>query len=297
MKDQIESFVYSIGMERGYSENTVDSYRRELTKFSLFLQKEKMNFINAGENDIMDFLRDEAEKGNSVSSRYHLVAVIKSFYKFLVQEGDLTDNPSSEISFPKKWKTLPKYLTLQQVEDLLSLPDTANKFGSRDKAILELMYATGMRISELSALTLNNIFMDELFIKVLGKGGKERIIPFGRTALEYLKAYIENARHEFLKPGKSCDCAFLNRNGNKISRQGLWKIIRGYSLKLGLTETLTPHTLRHSFATHLIEKGADLRSVQMMLGHSSLSTTEIYTHLAREQIQKIYSQLHPRSRE
>ena len=188
---------------------------------------------------------------------------------------------------------LPKYLTMDQVGALLDLPGTGKPMGLRDKAILELMYATGLRISEVTGLKLDNIYLDDSFLRVMGKGGKERVVPFGEKAEQCVKDYMHHGRSKLLKQ-KQNDFVFLNRNGEQLSRQGLWKIIKGYGKKLGISTNLTPHTLRHSFATHLLEKGADLRSIQMMLGHSSISTTEIYTYVAKHRVKKIYDKFHPR---
>ena len=223
----------------------------------------------------------------------HLHSVLKGFYNFLIYEELIDHNPLSGISTPKKWNTLPKYMTMDEVSRLLELPNMAKPTGIRDKSILEMMYATGLRISELIHLTNNNVYMDENFIRVIGKGNKERIIPFGEQAGEYLNRYFKEARPQLLKDKKN-DLIYLNSRGAGISRQGAWKIIKAYGEKLGLTIDLSPHVLRHSFATHLVENGADLRSVQILLGHASISTTEIYTHLAKSRIQESYKKHHPR---
>ena len=213
----------------------------------------------------------------------------------MISEDKIDSNPVSNISFPKKWKVLPKYLSINQVTELLDLPDTNKPMGRRDKAVLELMYATGLRISEVVNLKIGQIYLEENFLRVMGKGNKERVIPFGGKAKECLDEYMNSSRPILLKK-KVSDLVFLNRNGEKLTRQGLWKIIKGYGKKIGISSTLTPHTLRHSFATHLLEKGADLRSIQLMLGHSSISTTEIYTYIARDKVKKTYDKYHPRSK-
>jgi integrase/recombinase XerD len=208
----------------------------------------------------------------------------------------MDSNPFSTLVFPKKWRVLPHYLSVEQVKKLLELPDTSSDRGLRDKALLELMYATGLRISEVITLTYENLYLREGFIRVIGKGNKERVIPLGKTAAKILVDYLEKSRPEMLRD-KTCPIVFLNRNGTGLSRQGVWKIIKGYGKMIGLSSRITPHTLRHSFATHLVERGADLRSVQMMLGHSSISTTEIYTHVARDKMKQIYDRFHPRAGE
>ncbi|MCK4766015.1 MAG: site-specific tyrosine recombinase XerD [Candidatus Aminicenantes bacterium] len=286
-------YLVYLQLERGLAENTIISYKQELEKFAAYLDKKKLRHTGISETDTVNFIKDEAVKGNSLATQSHLISVLKSFYKYLIAEDKIDFNPAANISFPKKWKVLPKYLTMDQVGALLDLPGTGKPMGLRDKAILELMYATGLRISEVTGLKLDNIYLDDSFLRVMGKGGKERVVPFGEKAEQCVKDYMHHGRSKLLKQ-KQNDFVFLNRNGEQLSRQGLWKIIKGYGKKLGISTNLTPHTLRHSFATHLLEKGADLRSIQMMLGHSSISTTEIYTYVAKHRVKKIYDKFHPR---
>lgn len=292
----LKRYLAFLQMEKGLAENTLISYKQDLEKFSFFLQEKKLNHINLSDNMALDFVKTESIKGCSFSTQAHLITVLKSFYKYLIAEDKMDFNPVSNIASPKKWKTLPKYLTIDQVLQLLELPDLGKLIGQRDKAILELMYATGLRISEAINLKRNNIYMEDNFLRVIGKGSKERVIPFGEKARIYLEDYLSNTR-PLLLGNNINDYIFLNRNGEKLSRQGLWKVIKGYAITLGIYSTLTPHTLRHSFATHLLEKGADLRSIQLMLGHADISTTEIYTYLARERVKEIYDKYHPRSAE
>lgn len=291
----LKRYLTFLQMEKGLAENTLISYKQDLEKFSLYLQKKKINHIDLPENQALNFVKDESVKGSSFSTQAHLITVLKSFYKYLIAEDKMDFNPISNIASPKKWKTLPKYLTIDQVSELLELPDLGKPLGQRDKAILELMYATGLRISEAITLKKDNLYLEDNFLRVVGKGGKERVIPFGEKAREYLENYLTNARPLLLKHHLN-DFIFLNRNGEPLSRQGLWKVFKGYARTLGVYSTLTPHTLRHSFATHLLEKGADLRSIQLMLGHSNISTTEIYTYVAKTRIKKVYDQYHPRSK-
>jgi len=291
----VERFLTHIQIERGLSENTIISYKQELEKFFNFLDKEKLTALEADENVILDFIKAESKRGNSQATQSHIISVLKSFYKFLLIDEKVEVNPVSQIAYPKRWKTLPKYLSIDEVSQLLELPDLNTKLGLRDKAILELMYATGLRISELVNLKLENIYFEESFLRILGKGNKERIVPFGKVASKYIKEYLQKSRPQLLKQGAS-EFVFLNRSGNKLTRQGLWKIIKAYGKKIGISKKLSPHVLRHSFATHLVEKGADLRSIQMMLGHSNITTTEIYTYIARDRVKKIYEQFHPRSK-
>jgi integrase/recombinase XerD len=292
---ELKRYLTFLQMEKGLAENTLISYKQDLEKFGLYLYEKKLNHIDLPEHQALDFIKTESVKGSSFSTQAHLISVLKSFYKYLIAEDKMDYNPISNIASPKKWKTLPKYLTIDQVSQLLELPDLGKPIGQRDKAILELMYATGLRISEVIHLTFDHVYMEDNFLRVKGKGNKERVVPFGEKAREYLENYLTHARSLLLKHHLN-DFIFLNRNGEPLSRQGLWKVIKGYARTLGVYSTLTPHTLRHSFATHLLEKGADLRSIQLMLGHSNISTTEIYTYVAKTRVKKIYDQYHPRSR-
>jgi integrase/recombinase XerD len=295
----LQRYLVYLEMERGLSLNTLASYKQELEKWWNFLVGKKLNHLGISEEEALDFIKGESEKGQAQSSQSHLISVLRSFYHYLVAEGKIDGNPITAIPFPRKWKLLPKYMTVDQVSQLLELPDTASPFGQRDKAVLELMYATGLRISEVAGLKMENLYMDENFVRVMGKGSKERIVPFGKKAEQALHRYLEDGRPALLKNARaagSSNVVFLNRSGQRLSRQGLWKIIKGYGKRLGVSAILTPHTLRHSFATHLVEKGADLRSVQMMLGHASISTTEIYTYVSRDRVKKVYDRFHPRGR-
>ncbi len=292
----VTKFLTFLAMERGMSDNTIISYKQRLEKYALFLASKKLDHLEIAENNILDFIKEEAMKGNALATQSHLLSVLKSFYKYLIMEDKIDFNPAANIAFPKKWKVLPKYLSIHQVEELLELPDQTKPLGQRDKAILELMYATGLRVSEVGGLKLDNLYLEDNFLRVMGKGRKERVVPFGDTAGHYLKLYLENARPKILKQKKR-DFVFLNNRGDGLSRMGLWLIITGYGNRIGIGHILTPHTLRHSFATHLLEKGADLRSIQLMLGHSKISTTEIYTFVAKQRVKKIYDKFHPRSQQ
>jgi len=294
-ENDLKRYLTYLQMEKGLAENTVISYNQALVKFAAFLHAGKLGYIDLSENRVLDFIKEESRKGNSLSTQAHLISVLKSFYKYLIIEDRMDFNPVSNIDSPKKWKTLPKYLTIDQVSELLELPDLGTPLGQRDKAVLELMYATGLRISEVINLKRDNIYMEDAFLRVMGKGSKERVVPFGETAREYVEKYLTGGRPLLLK-AKVSDYIFLNARGDKLTRMGLWKVIKGYALTLGVYSTLTPHTLRHSFATHLLEKGADLRSIQLMLGHANISTTEIYTYVAKAGIKKVYDQYHPRGK-
>lgn len=289
----IKRYIVYLQIERGLSENTLISYTQALEKYRIFLKEKDINHIKVEEITILDFFRDKINRDNKIQSRTHLHSVIKGFYNFLISEEIIDYNPLSGISTPKKWHILPKYLTMDEVNRLLELPDMSKSTGIRNKSMLEMMYATGLRISELIGLKNNNVYLDENFIRVFGKGGKERVIPFGKKAGKYLKEYYQNARDKLLKEKKS-EIVYLTSRGTGLTRQGAWKILMIYGKELNLSFELSPHILRHSFATHLVENGADLRSVQLLLGHSSISTTEIYTHLAKSRIQDSYNKHHPR---
>jgi len=294
-RSPLDQFLLYLEYERGLAANTVLSYRQELGKFFAFLGKKKLHYLRLSENDVLDFVRQESCRGGAVSSQAHLISVLKSFYRYLLQDECLDFNPVANVALPKKWLKLPNYLAIEDVFRLLDTPDSRTVIGKRDKAILELMYASGLRISEVAQLKLDDVYLDEGFLRVLGKGSKERIVPFGEKARDSIADYLTNSRPTLLKGAKPVQ-VFLNYAGAVFTRQGLWKLIKAYGRKIGLASRLTPHVLRHSFATHLVEKGADLRSVQMLLGHSSIATTEIYTHLAKGQVKKVYDQFHPRSK-
>jgi integrase/recombinase XerD len=293
-RSPLEQFLLHLEFEKGFATNTILSYRQELEKYFAFLKKKRLDYLRVEEKHILDFIRETGRSG-AVSSQAHLISVLKSFYRYLLQDELLEFSPVSAVSLPKKWIKLPKYLSIDDISLLLETPDPSTVIGKRDKAILELMYATGLRISEVVGLKLTDIYLDEGFLRVLGKGGKERIVPCNDISRDCLRDYFDHSRPLLVKQGRP-EQVFVNYSGAMFSRQGLWKMICAYGRKAGLAGRLTPHVLRHSFATHLVERGADLRSVQMLLGHSSITTTEIYTHLAKDQVKKVYDQFHPRSK-
>lgn len=288
-------YLIYLEVERGLADNTITSYNLDLKKFEQFLNKKNIDYLSVPEEEALEFIKEESRRGSSASTQSRLISVLKSFYKYFLHEEKTDSNPISGISFPKKWKNIPKYLSIEEVFDLLKAPDTNKPTGIRDKALLELMYATGIRISETINLKFDNLYLEESFLKVKGKGNKERVVPFNENAVAELINYLKNGRPGLSK-GENPELIFLNKNGGPLSRQGLWKIIKGYGVKTGISPDLTPHVLRHSFATHLLEQGADLRSIQLMLGHSNISTTEIYTFVAKDKVKKIYDKFHPRSK-
>lgn len=280
-------------VEKGLSANSVNSYAFDLQKFYEYLSDKGKSLFRVRESDLVNFIQKEALSGLAPRSLARLVSSLKSFFRFLVLENFIKKNPAENLSSPSLWLTLPKVLTEEEVELLLEQPDLNQPQGIRDRAILEVMYSSGLRVSELVSLRMEDIRLNQGFLVCRGKGSKERIVPVGRKALHWLKNYLGQVRPLFDKEGSPV--LFLTRRGRAFTRQGIWKILRTYGQKAGLKEKLHPHILRHSFATHLLEHGADLRSVQMLLGHSQITTTQIYTHVSRERLKQVYDKFHPRA--
>lgn len=294
MKKLVEEFLNYLSVEKGLAENTIKAYSRDLNKYMNYLQQNKISSFGQTKRDnITDFMHGLKDKGLNSNSIARALVAIKVLYKFLLNERYLKDDITAVLNLPKLWKRLPEVLSPQEVERLLRGPDLKAGLGIRDRAALELMYATGMRVSELTNLKINDLNLDMGFVKCTGKGQKERIIPIGTWAARALTRYIEKARPKLLKQ-KDQIHLFLTRLGRKMSRQTFWKLIKFYARKCRIKKEITPHTLRHSFATHLLEKGADLRAVQEMLGHSDISTTQLYTHINKERLKQIHRQFHPR---
>lgn len=294
MLEFLDLFLNYLSVERGLSRNTIVSYRQDLESYAEFLKS-----VHAGglsettRHEVTNFMLRQKEAGLSANSIARRLAAVKSFYRFLTRERILKDDPSSLIDSPKLWKRIPETLSLNEVDALLSQPSTRNSQGMRDKAILETLYATGMRVSEAVNLRSDNVNLDIGFLRCVGKGNKERVIPLGKRAITSIKRYLESGRAYFLKK-KNTDYLFLNRSGDKLSRQSFWKMIKKYAKSARIKKPIKPHILRHSFATHLLERGADLRSVQEMLGHANISTTQIYTHINKERLKSIHKMFHPR---
>jgi integrase/recombinase XerD len=294
MHELVDTFLNYLSVERGLSRNTIVSYREDINTYIDFLKGRHIDTLSSTtKNNITDFMLSQKDKGLATNSVARRLAAIKAFYKFLVRERILKTDPSSLIESPKLWKKIPQTLSANEVDALLSQPNIRDRQGIRDKAILESLYATGMRVSEAVNLKLDNINLDVGFLRCFGKGNKERIIPLGAKAINSLKRYLKTSRPQLLKK-KQSDFLFLNRSGKKISRQSLWKIIKRYARVARIKKPIKPHILRHSFATHLLERGADLRSVQEMLGHANISTTQIYTHVSKERLKAIHKMFHPR---
>ncbi len=292
-EDALRVFLEFLSVEKGLSSNTLLSYSQDLKKLFLFLQKEKKPWLKAGEEDLIKFIHEQSRSGLSSRSLARLISSLKSYYKFLVGEGTVRRNPAANLSSPKSWFSLPKFLTVEEVETLLNQPAEASARGIRDKAMLELIYATGLRVTELLTLKPEDINLEDRFLLCVGKGGKERIVPIGGSASNAVRRYLSQARPFLLK--NPTEFLFLTSRGKAFTRQGFWKLLRAYAKKAGLEPKISPHTLRHSFATHLLERGADLRSVQLMLGHSQITTTQVYTHVSRQRIRRLYDKYHPRA--
>ena len=295
MHDFIDIFLNYLSVERVLSQNTIMSYRRDLKSFLDFLKDQhQINSLGkTNKNQITNFMLRLKTQGMNANSIARKLAAIKAFYRFLVREKVLKQDPTSLLESPKLWRRIPQTLTLEEVEALIAQPDLRKRGGMRDRAILEVSYATGMRVSELTRLNIKDVNLDVGFVRCLGKGNKERIIPLGRKAVICLKRYVEKERPYFFKK-HSTDVLFLSRLSKRISRQSIWKMIKRYARQARIKKEIRPHILRHSFATHLLERGADLRSVQEMLGHSNISTTQVYTHVNKDRLKMIHRKFHPR---
>ena len=289
----IERFVDALWVENGLSENTLAAYRRDLCGFACWLTAQGIALADAGEIQLNGYLSVQYQAGRKLRSNARLLSTLRRFYRYLVREGRRKDDPSANIPSPRLDRPLPHTLSESQVEALLEAPDTSQPIGLRDRAMLELLYASGLRVSELVSLTADQINLNQGVVQVMGKGNKERLVPVGEEALRWVARYLNDARPALLR-GASVEHLFVSRKASAITRQAFWYRIRQYAVKVKISTHLSPHTLRHAFATHLVNHGADLRVVQMLLGHSDLSTTQIYTHVARERLRQLHARHHPR---
>jgi len=290
--DLVDSFLDHLRFEAMLSNNTISSYKRDIEKFKAFLDKNNVkNFLEISHEQILMFL-EFLHKNLKESSISRILSSLRNLYKFFVREGTIKNNPFGQIKNPKKPKELLEILDEKEVKNFLDSIPCSKKLELRDKAMFELLYSSGLRVSELTNLKLRNIDFDENLIRFIGKGNKERITPVGKVSVYFLKKYLETTRYKIEGESKN-DYVFLNKYGNKISRQGFWKILKKYAKKINLNKNLHPHIFRHSFATHMLKRGADLRTVQELLGHSDISTTEIYTNLDKEHIKDTYFKYHP----
>jgi integrase/recombinase XerD len=290
----LDRYLESLAVERGLARNTVDGYRNDLSRLGEALAKKGgRDLLTALAADLSAHLRDLQRQGLAPRSSARALSAVRGFYENLVATGERTDNPAVNLLPPKLWKTLPKVLAESEVEALLAAPDVATPLGLRDRAMLELLYATGLRVSELVGLTLPQLRLDVGFLIAFGKGSKERVVPVGEQAEQWVQRYLRDVRPELAR-GRH-QAVFANKDGDPMSRVGFWMLIKKHGLKAGLRTAISPHVLRHSFATHLLEHGADLRAVQTMLGHTDISTTQIYTHIHQQRLKSLYDRFHPRS--
>ena len=293
-EELVESFLNYLIVECGLSENTIKGYKSDLRNFSNYLKNKGIKrFQDLRANMIVNYIEKEKQRGLSENSISRSLVTAKMFYKYMITEGKISRNPMSSISSPKLQKHLPEVLHYKAVEKMLQVPNCNEKLGIRDKAILELMYATGARVSEVASIKVSWVSLDYGFIKCQGKGSKQRIVPIGTKAVNSVRKYLQDVR-PLLSKGKDGETLFLSRTGKKLRRENIWELVRKYAKCAGI-KNVSPHTLRHSFATHLLEGGADLRSVQEMLGHANISTTQIYTHVDRKYLKSVHQKFHPRA--
>lgn len=296
MKNLITDFINYLNVERGLAKNTLLSYSRDLNQYMAYLTQahsiaQPQNVIRS---HITSYMQVKKKEGLSVRSICRHLAAIRMFHRFLVREGIVADDPTDLIDTPRAWKRVPDVLSSQEMMKMIEAPMKRGKLSLRDKAVLELFYASGLRVSELVDLTMDRLNMDLGIVRCMGKGNKERLVPVGKKSLKVLQNYIQTARVKMLK-GKTSDALFVSRLGKKMTRQSVWKLVKHCAATAGIKKNIKPHTLRHTFATHLLQHGADLRSVQEMLGHSDISTTQIYTHVDKERLKAVHAQFHPRA--
>ncbi|WP_257347832.1 site-specific tyrosine recombinase XerD [Pseudalkalibacillus decolorationis] len=296
MKDEVQDFLHYLTVERGLSSNTLQSYERDLKQYTTHMIKERnqKDLDDVRRNDIIQYLYFLKDEGKASTTIARNIASIRSFHQFLLREKRTNQDPAVHIETPKTERKLPKVLSSTEVESLMEAPEKNTPFGLRDRAMIELLYATGIRVSELIQLNLEDVHLTMGFVRCVGKGDKERIIPVGKMASNALSDYLDQGRGRLLKK-KASQALFLNHHGNQLTRQGFWKILKKLASAAHINKELTPHTLRHSFATHLLENGADLRAVQELLGHVDISTTQIYTHVTKTRLKDVYSTYHPRA--
>lgn len=294
MHPLIDDYLNFMAVEKGASRNTLDGYSRDLNRYAAFIDSRQIEDLGQiGSDELIAYLGRLRDEGLTATSVNRALAALRGFYKYLLREKRLESNPVAHIGLARVWLHLPDVLSREEMGLLLLQPGSATPVALRDAAMLELMYATGIRVSELIGLTLHSINWQVGYLVALGKGEKERVVPLGRAAYDMVKRYLEEVRPLLLK-GRQCEFLFLNRSGKGLTRQGFWKIVKKYAAQVKLEKKVHPHTFRHSFATHLLEGGADLRSVQIMLGHADISTTQIYTHVTRERLKEVHRKYHPR---
>lgn len=295
MKEFLKEYLSLLKVEKNLSDNSIDSYRNDITKLFEFLKRSKIFDLNEVKfNDLAKFFEEQKVDGINASSARRYSSSIKGFFAYLLNENYIEKNPASNLKSTKISRDLPVVLSFVEIEAVLAQPNIKQKLGLRDRAILELMYSSGLRVSELINLKVSDLFFSDEVIRVFGKGSKQRIVPIGSSAREWVNEYLTKVRPLLLKRMKSENIIFLNSRGSKLSRMAIWKIVKKYCESAEIKKDVHPHTFRHSFATHLLEGGADLRAVQEMLGHSDISTTQIYTHIDREYVKQVHKDFHPR---
>jgi integrase/recombinase XerD len=289
----IDRFLDAVWMERGLSPNTLSAYRADLTALDRWLQANGTGIIAAKRADVLAFIAWRVDAGARPRSTARQLSSFRRFYRYFVRDGAVKEDPTSQIAMPKIGRSLPKSLSEEEVDALLAAPEVSDPLGHRDRTMLEVLYATGLRVSELVNLRAGQVNLNQGVLRIVGKGDRERLIPLGDEAVRWVNEFLNGPRLEILLE-RQTDCLFPTRRGDRMTRQAFWHIIKRYAQKAAVQKALSPHTLRHAFATHLLNHGADLRVVQMLLGHSDLSTTQIYTHVARERMKELHSQHHPR---
>lgn len=290
----VADYLHYLVVERGLAANSVASYQNDLKKFSAFLVEQKVELTAVDKKVVLDFLEAQTKVKLANASILRLVTSLRKFFQYLVEEGKVEVDPMLLIDTPKKKASLPEVLSPKEVETLLKTPKTGEALGLRDRAILEVMYATGLRVSELVNLKLADLHLELGIIQTIGKGQKERLVPIGDVASKWIKLYLKQSRPKLVKQKRN-PYLFVNFHGNQLTRQGIWKNLKALVKQAGIEKNVTPHTLRHSFATHILENGADLRIVQELLGHADISTTQLYTHLSKKRLSAVYKQNHPRA--
>jgi integrase/recombinase XerD len=294
MSATIDTYLAYLRDVRRMSPNTVTSYARDLAALASFAERKSQDVEALDRRELEAFARQLVSSGLSPRSAARAIACVRGYYRFLLLEKRIAADPAEDLRAPRAWPALPKYLDLDEVDRLLAQPDTTTARGVRDKALIELLYATGLRVSELLSLRAGDINLDGGYLTCIGKGDKQRIVPLGHAAADWVRRYLADARPQLVKSRKSAWLFVNAKGGTQLSRVGFWKILKEYGIKAGVSREISPHVLRHSFATHLLERGADLRAIQMMLGHADLSTTQIYTHVLEARLRAVYDKFHPR---
>lgn len=295
MADVVAAYLRHLEVERRVAANTLAAYGRDLARLSAFAAARTRSVERLGRGDLEALVREAMASGLSPTSTARLVAAIRGFFRFLRLTGHVDENPADDLQAPRTVAALPRFLSLEDVDALIAAPDTSTPRGLRDRALIETLYATGLRVSELVGLRVTDVRLSEGYLQCLGKGRKQRLVPLGDEAARWIDRYVSTARQTFMR-GRTSPFLFVNaRGGGRLSRLGVWKVLKGYGRQAGVRAPLSPHVLRHSFATHLLERGADLRAIQTMLGHADVSTTQIYTHVLEARLRQVYDRFHPRA--